>query len=222
MGALRFSPPVTHVYDPTEYAWETHSAYLERYALPGIEALFVGINPGPWGMAQTGVPFGDPSLVAGWLGIEGEVGRPPDEHPKRPVLGFASPRREVSGQRLWGWAKERFSTPEAFFSRFFIYNFCPLCFMERTGRNRTPDKLRKVEQAALYPPCQRALAEMVGLVRPKMVVSIGKWPLGQIREAVGDTLPTGWILHPSPANPRASKGWGKAAEEELAGLGIDL
>ncbi|MCH7494116.1 single-stranded DNA-binding protein, partial [bacterium] len=205
VGGLRFSPPVTHVYNPTDYAWETHRAYLERYARPGIEALFVGINPGPWGMGQTGVPFGDPQIVAGWLGIKGKVGRPADEHPKRPVLGFDSPRREVSGQRLWGWARERFTTPEAFFARFFIHNFCPLLFMEESGRNRTPNKLPQAERAALYPPCVAALAEVVEALRPKMVVAIGKWPLTQIREAVGDSIPSGWILHPSPANPRAQR-----------------
>ena len=40
-------------------------------AAPGRkEAVFLGMNPGLWGMAQTGVPFGTVSLVRDWMGIE--------------------------------------------------------------------------------------------------------------------------------------------------------
>ena len=105
---LEFGPPVTHVYNPLRYAKQPHAAYVERYARQGIEALFLGMNPGPWGMAQTGVPFGEVALVRDWLGIEAPVGKPKHEHPKRPITGFACERSEVSGRRLWGWAKNRF------------------------------------------------------------------------------------------------------------------
>src|SRR5690606_5530120 len=97
VDALTFAPPVAYVYDPLTYARAPHEAYLERWGRPPKEVVLLGMNPGPFGMAQTGVPFGDPSLVREWLGIEGEVGKPPREHPKRPILGFASPRSEVSG-----------------------------------------------------------------------------------------------------------------------------
>src|SRR5688572_32536315 len=95
------------------------------------------MNPGPFGMAQTGVPFGDVAMVRDWLGIVAAVAKPRDEHPKRPVLGFECQRSEVSGARLWGWARARFGTPQRFFERFFVANYCPLAFMESSGANRT-------------------------------------------------------------------------------------
>ena len=105
---LRFAAPVTHVYNPLGYARAPGRAYLERYgALPG-RVILLGMNPGPWGMVQNGIPFGEVSLVRDWLGIRGKIARPAREHPKRPVLGMQCRRSEVSGARLWGWAKGRF------------------------------------------------------------------------------------------------------------------
>ena len=141
VGSLDFGPPVTHVYNPLDYAWKPHLQYLERYGAAPKEVVFVGMNPGPWGMAQTGVPFGEVNLVRDWLGIEAPVGHPEPEHPKRAIAGFACTRSEVSGRRVWGWARDRFGTPQAFFSRFFVANYCPLAFLEESGRNRTPDRL---------------------------------------------------------------------------------
>ena len=104
---LKFSPPVTHVYNPLVYARAPHDQYLQRFAASKKRVLYLGMNPGPYGMAQTGVPFGEVSMVRDWLGIEAAVKRPADEHPKRPIAGFACTRSEVSGARLWGSLKER-------------------------------------------------------------------------------------------------------------------
>ncbi|MGH9464268.1 MAG: single-stranded DNA-binding protein, partial [Thermoanaerobaculia bacterium] len=157
VAALVFAPPVAFVYRPLEYAWDPHAAYLKRYGRGRREVLLLGMNPGPWGMAQTGVPFGDVELVRDWLGIAGAVARPSAEHPRRPVEGFACRRSEVSGRRLWGWARERFGRAERFFARFFVLNFCPLLFLEASGRNRTPAELAAAEREALAAPCDRAL-----------------------------------------------------------------
>jgi single-strand selective monofunctional uracil DNA glycosylase len=75
LRALSFAPPVSHVYNPLDYAWATHAAYLERYGAAPKRVVFLGMNPGPFGMAQTGVPFGVPDLARGWLGIDGQVAR---------------------------------------------------------------------------------------------------------------------------------------------------
>ena len=157
VDALSFAPPVAFVYDPLTYARVPHERYLERYGAAPKEVVFVGMNPGPFGMAQTGVPFGDPTFVKSWLGIEGEVGKPPREHPKRLITGFACKRSEVSGTRVWGWARDRFGAPERFFARFFIHNYCPLVFMEESGRNRVPEKLPASERVPLFAACDRAL-----------------------------------------------------------------
>ncbi len=219
--ALAFAPPVHHVYDPLVYARAPCEVYLERYARRGIEALFLGMNPGPFGMAQTGVPFGEVSITRDWLGIEERVGRPPNEHPKRPILGFDCTRSEVSGQRLWGWVRERFVTPAAFFARFFVWNYCPLVFLEEGGRNRTPDKLPESERAPLFAACDDALREMIAFTRPGLVIGIGKFAADRARRALdGADPPVASILHPSPASPLANKGWAEQAEAQLAALGV--
>jgi single-strand selective monofunctional uracil DNA glycosylase len=161
VSGLTFGFPVSHVYNPLVYAHAPHARYLKRYGRPPREVLFLGMNPGPWGMAQTGVPFGEISAVREWMGIDAPVAVPFVEHPKRPILGFSCPRTEVSGRRLWGWARNRFETPERFFSRFFVANYCPLVFMEESGKNRTPNTLPKTESGPLFTACDQALRETV-------------------------------------------------------------
>ena len=220
---LRFGPPVLHVYNPLVYASAPHAEYLRRFASGRKEVLFVGMNPGPFGMAQTGVPFGDVSMVRDWMGIEGPVGRPDSEHPKRPVLGFDCARSEVSGTRLWSWARERFGSPEKFFERFFVWNYCPLCFLEASGRNRTPDKLPAAERSPLFEACDRALRGLVDELGPRWVVGVGKFAEDRAKAALSDyDVEIGRILHPSPASPAANKNWAGAAEAALAQLGIEI
>ena len=220
---LVFGPPVTHVYNPLDYAWEAHAEYLERFGRPPKEVLLLGMNPGPWGMVQTGVPFGEVGAVRDWLHIDVAIRRPHTEHPKRPVTGLACARSEVSGARLWGWARQTFGTPERFFSRFFIANYCPLAFMEASGRNRTPDKLPAAEREPLLKICDRALARTVAYLQPKVVVGVGAFAEGRAKAALdGTDLRIGRILHPSPANPAANRGWSDRADRDLEALGIAL
>jgi single-strand selective monofunctional uracil DNA glycosylase len=220
---LRFGTPVTHVYNPLEYAWASHARYLERYGQGHKEVLLVGMNPGPFGMAQTGVPFGDVAMVRDWLGIEESVQKPPNEHPKRRIDGFACPRSEISGTRLWGWARDRFRTPDCFFGRFFVANYCPLCFMEASGRNRTPDKLPKCEAEPVLAACDEALQNLVAELRPRYVLGVGAFAEGRIRRALGENRCTiGRVLHPSPASPAANRDWAGAAENALQEYGIVL
>lgn len=221
VDALRFEEPVTHVYNPLSYARAPHEAYLERFGSGPKEALLLGMNPGPWGMAQTGVPFGDVAMVRDWMGIVARVETPPEEHPKRPVQGFDCPRSEVSGSRLWGWARDRFGTPEAFFERFFVINYCPLAFMEASARNRTPDKLPKHEREPLLEVCDEALRQAVALLRPRVVIGVGAWP-ATVAERALDGVAVGCMLHPSPASPKANRGWAAHAEADLERAGVRL
>jgi len=221
LAALGFEPPVTRVLDPTRYAREAHGAYL-RYARSGIEALLLGMNPGPWGMAQTGVPFGEVSHVRDFLGINAPVDRPRNEHPKRPILGFDCPRSEVSGRRLWSWVEARFGTAEAFFHRFFVWNWCPLAFLEESGRNRTPDKLPAPERAALEPLCDAALVEIVAILQPRMVIGVGAFARKRAEKALGSQVRVEQILHPSPASPAANRGWAPQVETQLEAMGVTL
>ena len=220
---LRFAPPVASVYNPLEYAWSVHVEYLRRYGGGKREVVLVGMNPGPWGMVQTGVPFGDVTMVRDWLGLTGRVVAPPVIHPKRPVHGFSCRRREISGHRLWGWARATFATPERFFRRFFVVNYCPLCFFEAGGANRTPDRLAAGEREKLYEVCDSALLDMMHCLQPRLVVGIGRFAECRAREAlIGTSIPIAHILHPSGANPRASRDWAGQVNSTLASIGITL
>ncbi len=219
--ALRFGAPVAQVYNPLAYAWRGHAAYLNAFAVGPKRVVFLGMNPGPFGMAQTGVPFGDVAMVRGFLGIEAKVGRPVDEHPKRPVDGFSCARSEVSGTRLWGAIADHFGTPQRFFRHHFIANYCPLAFLEAGGRNRTPDKLPSRERELLFAACDRHLRRLVALLEPEHVVGIGAFAERRAREVLSDTdVRVARILHPSPASPLANRDWAGTVKRQLADLGL--
>ncbi len=218
---LKFAAPVSHVYNPLAYARQPHERYLEAWGKGPKRALLLGMNPGPFGMAQTGVPFGDIGMVRNFLGVTGKVGRPASEHAKRPIQGFDCPRGEVSGKRLWGFAQDRFGSPEQFFQHFFVVNYCPLAFMEESGANRTPDKLPKAEQQALFAACNAALADIVSELEPNFVIGVGAFATARAKVALpgfGGTIAT--ISHPSPASPKANRGWAELVEKELAQHGL--
>ena len=220
---LRFKAPVTHVYNPLVYARPGYRLYLQRYAAHTREIVLLGMNPGPWGMSQTGIPFGEVAAVRNWLNIQAPVGTPDRSHPKRPVTGFDCTRSEVSGRRLWGWAQKTFQTPARFFSRFFVANYCPLQFIEAGGRNRTPNQLPAGERRLLFSACDRALRRTVAQLQPHYVIGVGKFAGQRAREALdGFSGTIGSITHPSPANPRANRGWEALVEKELDDLGIRL
>ena len=223
VATLEFGDPVSHVYHPLRYAWSPHRAYLERYGVPPKDVLLVGMNPGPWGMAQTGVPFGDVVAVRDWLEISEPVQRPESEHPGRPVLGFDCSRREVSGSRLWGWVQDTFSSPQRFFRRFFVHNYCPLLFLEASGRNRTPDRLPAAERRPLEAACDTALRRTADVLGVRCVVGIGGFAARRARAALSDSgIPVHQILHPSPASPAANRGWAQLATRQLGELGVAI
>ena len=222
VDAMHFSAPVTHVYNPLDYAWNIHRRYLERFGAGHKRVVFVGMNPGPFGMAQTGVPFGEVAAVRDWLGLHGHVGQPRTTNPQRPVQGFACTRSEVSGQRLWGLFAARFGTPAAFFAEHFVANYCPLVFLEG-GRNITPDKLPAAEQRPLLAACDAHLQTLVHTLQPQWVIGVGVWAEKRARSALqgqADGLRFGRVLHPSPASPLANRGWADAATQELVAQGV--
>lgn len=217
---MRFAAPVSHVYNPLDYAWTVHRSYLERYGAGRKRVVFLGMNPGPFGMAQTGVPFGEIAAVRDWLGLAGAVGKPAQENPKKLVEGFACKRGEVSGQRLWGLFRERFGTPEAFFAEHFVANYCPLVFFE-DGRNLTPDKLPAAEAGPLQAACDAHLRRMVEALQAEWVIGVGAWAEKRaILALAGLPVRFGRILHPSPASPAANRGWAPAATQQLVDLGV--
>lgn len=221
IDGLTFAEPTTHIYNPLAYAWAGHRSYLEQHAQSTKRVIFMGMNPGPFGMAQTGVPFGEVSLVRDWVGVNVRIRKPAHEHPKRRIEGFDCPRSEVSGRRLWGLFKERFESADAFFKGHFVANYCPLVFMEASGRNRTPDKLPSGEVAALYSLCDIHLRELVAALQPEWLIGVGAFATGRAKRALNDCdVRIGQILHPSPASPAANRGWSQQATQQLEQLSV--
>lgn len=231
LAEIRFAPPIAHVYDPLQYAWAPYEAYVNRYGASRKRVVLLGMNPGPFGMMQTGVPFGEVAAVRNWMGLVAPVERPAREHPKRPIHGFDCPQSEVSGRRLWGWAALRFGTAAAFFDEWFVLTYCPLGFLEASGRNFTPDKLPAAERRRVTDPCDRHLAAALAALQPEWAIGIGGFAEQRLRAVLGSDrvhsspargIRVAQILHPSPASPAANRGWAEAVDRQLAQLGIAL
>ena len=218
---LRFKPPVAFVYNPLRYAHEPLERYFTHYATGRKEVVLLGMNPGPWGMVQTGVPFGEVAAVRDWLGISAQVGEPQGTHPRVPVRGFDCPRSEVSGSRLWGLMRDLFGDAKEWARHWFVGNYCPLLFLDEAGRNITPDKLAKADREALFPVCDRFLVTLLEALRPRWAVGVGTFARQRL-EAVAPVLgiEVASIPHPSPASPAANRGWARQARAALQAAGI--
>ena len=237
VSRLKFKPPVTHVYNPLDYAWAAHEMYLRKFGNSRKRVVFLGMNPGPFGMAQTGVPFGEVNVVREWLKIDAKIGKPELEHPKRAVLGLECNRSEVSGFRLWGLFAKRFDAAEKFFAEHFVANYCPLVFMEAGGGNRTPDKLPAAEAQKLHTACDEHLRRVVEILEPEWLIGVGDFAERRAKlvaavcdrrqiqrrsQSAATTAPLkiGKILHPSPASPAANRDWAGKATAQLKALGV--
>lgn len=221
VGRLRFKPPVAYVYNPLDYSWPAQEKYLRRFGIGRKRVVFLGMNPGPFGMSQTGVPFGEITAVRDWMGICAPVGKPAKEHPKRPVQGFDCPRSEVSGRRLWGLFKERFGSAERFFEEHFVSNYCPLAFLSTTGSNITPDKLPATEREKLFQVCDEHLRRTLEILKPDWLIGIGDFSAKRGRLVVGQAkIQASQILHPSPASPAANRGWPQIVTRQLIEAGV--
>jgi single-strand selective monofunctional uracil DNA glycosylase len=213
------------VYDPFDYAFDPYCEYVQRFARTTAKRVFMGMNPGPWGMAQTGIPFGEVAAVRDWLKIKAAAKTPKREHPKRPIQGLACKRSEVSGKRMWGLFRERYGTPEKFFAEHFVINYCPLAFMDAEARNLTPDKFPRSIRDPLEEACDRHLVAVLETLQPDEFIGVGGFA-----EACGnrcvEQLTTkrkpnvSRILHPSPASPAANRDWSGQVIQSLTDAGI--
>jgi single-strand selective monofunctional uracil DNA glycosylase len=182
------------------------------------------MNPGPWGMAQTGIPFGDVKAVRDWMGISATVHPPRTMHPRVIVQGFESGRAEVSGSRLWGLMERRFGRPREFFRAHIVVNYCPLLFLDAAGRNLTPDKLRRADRLALERECDVHLRAVIETLEPDWLVGVGTFARERLeaiqREIGGDCSLVLGIPHPSPASPLANRDWAGAVTSILCRAGV--
>jgi single-strand selective monofunctional uracil DNA glycosylase len=225
LSKLDFSSVAFQVYNPMDYGWSAYVEYVQRFAKAKPNAVFLGMNPGPWGMVQTGIPFGEVAAVRDWIGLTTEVGKPNSEHPKRPIAGFACRRSEVSGKRLWGLFADRFGTAENFFQQNFVLNYCPLAFMDEAGRNLTPDKFPIAIRQPMEAFCDQHLVSMIEALRPQFVVGIGGFAEAcaqrcLVPERLSSPPSITRILHPSPASPAANQNWAAQATAALEKAGV--
>lgn len=223
LDGLEFAEPVTHVYNPLEYAQRSHESFVSRFAEGRKRVVMMGMNPGPWGMAQTGVPFGEIPAVRDWMGISETVDKPRSEHPKRPIEGFDCTKSEVSGRRLWGLFSERYPKADDFFAEHYVVNYCPLVWMEQSGKNRTPDKLPAEELRSVSSACDEYVAAHLRELQPEFAIGVGAFAencLKRITEESGLEIKLGRILHPSPASPAANRDWAGTATKQLIEMGV--
>jgi single-strand selective monofunctional uracil DNA glycosylase len=200
------------VYNPLAYAWEPHRAYLELASGGGAKTLLLGMNPGPHGMGQMGIPFAATSVVRDLLKITNlEVGQPRKPHPKRPISGLDWPKEEVSGTRLWGLLANEYGSAESIFKSVFLLNHCPLMlFSGERATNITPDKITGPTTKALLERCDEHLREVVDIMQIERVIGVGRYSEKRALNALSGidiSVTTCW--HPSPASPLANRNKGE-------------
>lgn len=203
------------VYNPLNYASLLHNQFLNRNTNT-IDNLFMGMNPGPFGMAQNGVPFGATSKVKDFLKINGSVDLVLDAHPKLPIVGLEMKREEESGKRFWSVMEEIYGNCEEFFKHSFATNYCPLAFIDKgsTAKNITPDKLSKQDQKKIELVCDEFLEKQINILKPKRIIAIGRYS-EKMALKNKDKIEVLYLFHPSPANPKGFSYWkeGKAKED---------
>ena len=110
-------------------------------------------------------------------------------------------------------------------------NYCPLAFVEESGRNRTPDKLPRREREKLFAACDEHLREVVRILEPEWLIGVGDFAAKRAMlvtpklSSEGGSIPKklpriGQILHPSPACPASNDNWASKSTAQLRALGV--
>lgn len=217
LDPLTFNHKVGWTYNPVDYAWDVHRDYLTRFGTAPKRILLVGMNPGPWGMAQTGVPFTDPYIGRDWMELETHpVGRPENHREERPVHGWSSSRKEPSGQRLFGFLRRLYGSLGRFFEQGFVLNYCPLVLFDEEGGNLTPDRLLVEDRRPLLEACDPYLRYMVEHFSPDVLMGVGRFAEDRLEAVTGEGgVPVHYLPHPSPANPIANRDGGRAWQRRV-------
>ncbi|MEZ5305054.1 MAG: hypothetical protein R3F11_31085 [Verrucomicrobiales bacterium] len=151
------------------------------------------------------------------IGVCEPVDKLPDEHPKRPVEGFACQRSEVSGKRLWGLFAERFGAADAFFRDHFVLNL-PARLHVRDRREPHAGQDRRCRDRARQRGVRGALCG--GALRSSSPNGSSASVLaeGRARALRRTACPPRSARSRTPARlqPRANRGWAEAATKQLA------
>ncbi len=216
---LESEPAVAHIYAPLEYANQVHQAYIRKFAGLGSKTLLLGLNPGPFGMGQTGIPFGATAIVREFLGLRGfEILQPGDTHHKRPIEGLGFKRQEISGTRLWRGLGEFLGAAEDIHRSVFLMNHCPLLFLEASGRNLTPDRLKGEAAAEMLSACDEHVLRTMEILGTRSIIGVGRFAERRALElapALKWNVDVHYLLHPSPQVPEANREGGKVWRARL-------
>jgi single-strand selective monofunctional uracil DNA glycosylase len=214
--ALLKHKDVAHVTNPLDYAWELHEQFIRKWGGFGAKTLLLGMNPGPYGMAQTGVPFGATKMATDVLQIEAvELQTPAGAHPKRPIQGLSMERQEVSGTRFWTFMVDHYGSIEATFSNIFVVNHCPLLILGETGRNITPVDIPKSIINPILDLCDQHLKSVVDIMGIERILGVGNYAKKRAKTIVPE-LDIDAMWHPSPASPLANRNGGADWRENVA------
>ena len=268
LHALRRPAGVSHVYNPLRYMWPAHERFLSRHYVTDRASapdgrldfyepagatrprryLILGMNPGPHGMVQTGLPFGDVVNAAAMLGYRtGDQVPAPDLagvelHPSRPVIGLSATRREASGERLWGGLAAIFGGLEQTLAACFAANYCPLAYFadDAQGTNVTPEdfgkKTIKGEPNPRHDPgyaaeldkvCLPYLVRVARAMRVEVILAVGRYAEAKANIIAAlqpdDSRPARpkvvYLTHPSPLATRSAGEWATMARHALENAG---
>lgn len=215
---LSFNSPVQYVYNPVEYAYDMHAAFIKRYCQSEKKILLLGMNPGPWGMVQTGIPFGEINMVKEWYQIEAKINKPAIECPQREVMGLDCHRSEISGKRLYEYFKKVSHTPDNFFKNTYLYNYCPLALLQRGGNNFTPSSLKGAIKKELEEYCNDSLLQVLELLKTEIIIALGVYTKKQadliLKVNCIDHIQVICMPHPSP-RAKGNENWSEKAQHVL-------
>jgi len=86
----------------------------------------------------------------------------------------------------------------------------------------TPPDLPADTRRQLNTACDKALVDVVRLLRVRIIVAVGKYAQRRANTALRGVadVNVAVIMHPSPANPAANKAWTEIARAQLTHAGL--
>ena len=210
LRGLRFGPPVSHVYDPLDYARRGYESYVRAFANAPKRVLFVGMNPGPVrdGADRRAVRRRPDGARLAAASRRRSAGRRPSTRSDR---CRASRVRAARSAAPASGAPSRSASASRSASS-------PTTSSRTTARSRSSRRAAAIARPTSCPsasarrcfaPATRTCAGWCAALEPEWVIGIGAFAEARAREALPGAR-VGRITHPSPANPRAQENWGGA------------
>jgi single-strand selective monofunctional uracil DNA glycosylase len=199
------------VLDPSRYGERWHAPFRRLYPPRARPLLVFGLNPGPYGMAQTGIPFTDlKRLAQGLPRLAAELARS-GERLSLPGLApsslqpFLTRTFESSSVRVHRFLRLAHGSAERAFREVVFVNPCPLLFIDRAlGENRTPADLPRALRAGVDEARVEVVSVAVARLRARGAIVLGRDAAAALsvplRARLGERAVVEWE-HPARAVP---------------------